>query len=104
MKKQEREAAEKYLLQRIFEEDPDFVDKTMEAYGVSRSTVYNYINTLQNNGELERVGGSMPFSIRPRALPLTRQETARRIGFSTATWRRFWRSCRRTCRKSGVTP
>ncbi len=63
MKKQEREAAEKYLLQRIFEEDPDFVDKTMEAYGVSRSTVYNYINTLQNNGELERVGGSMPYRI-----------------------------------------
>lgn len=63
MKKQERLQAEKYLLQCIFEEDPDFVDKTMEAFSVSRSTVYNYINTLQANGELERVGGSMPYRV-----------------------------------------
>lgn len=63
MKKSERLLAEKYLLQRIFEEDPDFVDKTMEAFSLSRSTVYNYINRLQDNGELERVGGSMPYRI-----------------------------------------
>lgn len=63
MKKAERLEAEKYLLQRIFEEDPDFVDHTMEAFSVSRSTVYNYLNTLQANGELERVGGSMPYRI-----------------------------------------
>jgi hypothetical protein len=63
MKKAERLEAEKYLLQRIFEEDPDFVDHTMEAFSVSRSTVYNYLTTLQNNGELERVGGSMPYRI-----------------------------------------
>jgi hypothetical protein len=35
----------------------------MEAFGVSRSTVYNYINRLQEAGELERVGGSMPYRI-----------------------------------------
>ena len=63
MKKAERLEAEKYLLQRIFEEDPDFVDHTMEAFSISRSTVYNYLTTLQNNGELERVGGSMPYRI-----------------------------------------
>ena len=63
MKKAERLEAEKYLLQRIFEEDPDFVDHTMEAFSVSRSTVYNYLTTLQSNGELERVGGSMPYRI-----------------------------------------
>ncbi|MBR6726936.1 MAG: DUF4325 domain-containing protein [Clostridia bacterium] len=63
MKKAERLEAEKYLLQRIFEEDPDFVDHTMEAFSVSRSTVYNYLTTLQNNGEVERVGGSMPYRI-----------------------------------------
>ncbi len=63
MKKSERLIAEKYLLQRIFEEDPDFVDKTMEAFSLSRSTVYNYINRLQDTGELERVGGSMPYRI-----------------------------------------
>ena len=63
MKKQERLEAEKFLLQRIFEEDPDFVDRTMEAFSVSRSTVYNYINHLQDTGELERVGGSMPYRI-----------------------------------------
>ena len=63
MKKQERLLAEKFLLQCIFEEDPDFVDRTMAEFSVSRSTVYNYINTLQKNGELERVGGSMPYRI-----------------------------------------
>ncbi|MBQ9801798.1 MAG: STAS-like domain-containing protein [Clostridia bacterium] len=63
MKKHERLLAEKFLLQRIFEEDPDFVDKTMEAFSLSRSTVYNYINRLQDAGELERVGGSMPYRI-----------------------------------------
>lgn len=63
MKKHERLEAEKFLLQRIFEEDPDFVDRTMEAFSVSRSTVYNYINHLQDTGELERVGGSMPYRI-----------------------------------------
>jgi len=63
MKKSERLLAERFLLQCIFEEDPDFVDKTMAAFSVSRSTVYNYINRLQENGELERVGGSMPYRI-----------------------------------------
>ena len=55
MKKSERLLAEKFLLQRIFEEDPDFVDHTMEKFGVARSTVYNYINHLQDTKELERV-------------------------------------------------
>jgi DeoR/GlpR family transcriptional regulator of sugar metabolism len=63
MKKHERLEAEKFLLKCIFEEDPDFVDRTMEAFSVSRSTVYNYINHLQEIGELERVGGSMPYRI-----------------------------------------
>lgn len=63
MKKAERQAAEKFLLQQISDENPDFVDATMEAFSVSRSTVYNYINTLQKNGELERVGGSMPYRV-----------------------------------------
>ena len=63
MKKSERLLAEKFLLQCIFEEDPDFVDKTMEAFSLSRSTVYNYINRLQDAGELERVGGSMPYRL-----------------------------------------
>ena len=71
MKKSERLLAEKFLLQRIFEEDPDFVDKTMEAFGVSRSTVYNYITRLQEQGELERVGGSMPYRILYRTTRFT---------------------------------
>lgn len=63
MKKEQRLEAEKFLLQQIYDENPDFVDATMEAFSVSRSTVYNYINTLQDNGELERVGGSMPYRV-----------------------------------------
>ena len=63
MKKEQRLEAEKFLLQQIYDENPDFVDATMQAFSVSRSTVYNYINTLQNNGELERVGGSMPYRV-----------------------------------------
>ncbi|MBQ8356741.1 MAG: DUF4325 domain-containing protein [Clostridia bacterium] len=63
MKKAQRLEAEKFLLQQISDENPDFVDATMEKFSVSRSTVYNYINTLQDNGELERVGGSMPYRV-----------------------------------------
>ncbi len=63
MKKAERLLAEKFLMQRIFEGDPDFVDRTMEEFSVSRSTVYNYLTTLQNNGEIERVGGSTPYRV-----------------------------------------
>ena len=71
MKKSERLLAEKFLLQRIYEEDPDFVDKTMEAFSLSRSTVYNYINRLQDAGELERVGGSMPYRVLYRTTRFT---------------------------------
>lgn len=63
MKKEERLRAERFLLQQIADENPDFVDATMEAFSVSRSTVYNYINALQDSGELERVGGSMPYRV-----------------------------------------
>ena len=63
MKKEQRLEAEKFLLQQISDENPDFVDATMAAFSVSRSTVYNYINTLQANGELERVGGAMPYRV-----------------------------------------
>jgi len=62
-KKERMLLVENFLLQRIFEEDPDFVDRTMEEFSLSRSTVYNYINRLQESGELERVGGSMPYRI-----------------------------------------
>lgn len=75
MKKSERRLAENYLLQRIFEEDPDFVDHTMQAFSVSRSTVYNYINALQDAGELERVGGSMPYRVVYRTARLTLDTT-----------------------------
>ena len=63
MKKNERLLAEKFLLQCISDEEKDFVERTMEKFGVSKSTVYNYLTTLQNNGEVERVGGSMPYRI-----------------------------------------
>ena len=63
MKKSERLLAEKFLLQCISDEEKDFVERTMEKFGVSKSTVYNYLTTLQNNGEVERVGGSMPYRV-----------------------------------------
>lgn len=71
MKKAERLLAEKYLMQCISEEDTEFVDKTMQAFSVSRSTVYNYINALQESGELERVGGSMPYRVTYRTQRFT---------------------------------
>ena len=63
MKKSERLLAEKFLLQRIYDEDKDFVERTMEEFGVSKSTVYNYLTALQESGEVERVGGSMPYRV-----------------------------------------
>jgi len=52
MKKSERLLAEKFLLQCISDEEKDFVERTMEKFNVSKSTVYNYLTTLQNNGEV----------------------------------------------------
>lgn len=63
MKKSERLLAEKFLLQCISDEEKDFVERTMQKFGVSKSTVYNYLTTLQENGEVERIGGSMPYRV-----------------------------------------
>ncbi len=63
MKKDERLRAETFMLQCIADEEPDFVERTIAEFGVSKSTVYNYLTTLQKNGEVERVGGSMPYRI-----------------------------------------
>ncbi len=63
MKKEERRIAENFLMRRIFEEDEKFIDKTMERFSLARSTVYNYLTALCDAGEVERVGGSMPYRV-----------------------------------------
>ncbi len=78
MKKSERLLAEKFLLQCIYDEDKDFVEHTMQKYGVSKSTVYNYLTTLQNNGEVERVGGSMPYRVTYQSTRITVDPTKER--------------------------
>ncbi len=78
MKKSERLLAEKFLLQCIYDEDKDFVEHTMQRYGVSKSTVYNYLTTLQNAGEVERVGGSMPYRVTYRTTRITVDPTKER--------------------------
>ncbi len=78
MKKSERLLAEKFLLQCIYDEDKSFVERTMQKYGVSKSTVYNYLTTLQNNGEVERVGGSMPYRVTYRTTRITVDPTKER--------------------------
>ncbi len=78
MKKSERLLAEKFLLQCIYDEDKEFVEHTMQRYGVSKSTVYNYLTTLQNAGEVERVGGSMPYRVTYRTTRITVDPTKER--------------------------
>ncbi len=78
MKKSERLLAEKFLLQCISDEEKDFVERTMEKFGVSKSTVYNYLTTLQNNGEVERVGGSMPYRVAYKTARFTIDPTRER--------------------------
>ena len=106
MKKEQRLEAEKFLLQQIYDENPDFVDATMQAFSVSRSTVYNYINTLQDNGELERVGGSMPYRVLYKTSRFTIDTTREhsRIGCSAVIFHLCLPTCRSTCKRSGVMP
>ena len=78
MKKNERLLAEKFLLQCISDEEKDFVERTLEKFGVSKSTVYNYLTTLQNNGEVERVGGSMPYRVAYKTTRFTIDPTRER--------------------------
>lgn len=50
----------------------------MQRYGVSKSTVYNYLTTLQDAGEVERVGGSMPYRVTYRTTRITVDPTKER--------------------------
>ena len=94
MKKNERLEAERFLLQCIADEDANFVERTMQKYGVSKSTVYNYLTALQNAGEVERVGGSMPYRVLYKTTRFTvdpTREVAPLLADLPANVQKIWR-------------
>ena len=57
-----REAIKRYILEKIYQKD-DFISKTVQAFGVSRTTAYKYVNSLANEG-LIRLDSDGKYSIR----------------------------------------
>ena len=45
-----------YLMQKIGSHDPDFINKTADAFSMSQKTVYKYLSDLEKDGLLEKVG------------------------------------------------
>lgn len=63
----ERERIKKYLLNHISQKDEKMIGKTVDACGVSRTTVYRYLSQLEEENVIERVDGS-PFKYRLKAV------------------------------------
>lgn len=45
--KEKREQIKNYLLEKISQNEKDFVKKAIEAFEISRNTVYRYLRELQ---------------------------------------------------------
>ena len=58
MAKANKEQVLSYILKLVSAGDEDLVKKTTEAFEVSKSTVYNYIKELCENGTLKKEGSS----------------------------------------------
>ncbi len=54
------EQMKQYILKLIDAKDKDFAVKTVEAFGVSKSTVYNYVKKMCEDGVLEKREGTAP--------------------------------------------
>ena len=54
------EQMKQYILKLIDAKDKDFAVKTVEAFGVSKSTVYNYVKKMCEDGVLEKREGTVP--------------------------------------------
>lgn len=54
------EQIKRYILKLIDAKDKDFALKTVEAFGASKSTVYNYVKKMCEDNVLEKVDGATP--------------------------------------------
>ena len=52
-----------YILKLIDARDKNFVHKTVEAFGVSKSSVYNYVKRMCEEGILQKAEGSASYEI-----------------------------------------
>lgn len=60
---EKKEQASAYLLQHICDKDRDYIKKTTEAFGISKSTAYTYINTMLSDNIIRKnENGGFPFS------------------------------------------
>lgn len=58
LKKETREEIKRYILRHIDQVDSKVIPKTVDAHGVSRTTVNNYLRTLLASGVITRSGNS----------------------------------------------
>lgn len=62
--KQKREEIKRYLLKHISQQDRDYVAKAQDAYGISKTTVYNYVRQLAESGAIQpNADGSFPYQL-----------------------------------------
>lgn len=62
--KQKREEIKRYLLKHINQRDRDYIAKAQDAYGISKTTVYNYVRQLVESGAIQACAdGSFPYQL-----------------------------------------
>lgn len=52
--KEKREKIKRYILDKIDDENNDFVSKTVQTFGISFNTVYRYLRDLEKNNVIEK--------------------------------------------------
>lgn len=64
MTEQKRCEIKRYLLKHIRLRDTEYIKKAMESYAISKTTVYNYIRQLRENGEIvPTASGDFPYTL-----------------------------------------
>lgn len=64
MTEQKRCEIKRYLLKHIRLRDTEYIKNAMESYAISKTTVYNYIRQLRENGEIvPTASGDFPYTL-----------------------------------------
>ena len=55
-KKEKRDSIKKYMLEKIADNDPSMITKTVDAFGITPNTVYRYVRELISEGVIVKSG------------------------------------------------
>ncbi len=61
-----KEKIKQYILEHIARKDADYVSKTVDAFGISKSTVYNYLKELSDSGIISSTDKSFKYELKKK--------------------------------------